>query len=194
MLAAAFYRTIRRLALAYLPTGGMDCGLFDRRVIDAFRRIPDRNSITFMTIYWMGFRQARVPYHRQRRQRGVSKWPLGKRTKAAVDVITLFSYLPIRLATYIGLISSALSLLGAVVIILDKLIWGIGGWGWPSLMVSLLFLGGVQLVMLGTIGEYIWRISSEVRGQPQYLVMQEVGLDTQIEPANPPLAGAHKED
>ena len=194
MLAAAFYRTIRRLALAYLPTGGMDCGLFDRRVIDAFRRIPDRNSITFMTIYWMGFRQARVPYHRQRRQRGVSKWPLGKRTKAAVDVITLFSYLPIRLATYIGLISSVLSLLGAAVIIFDKVIWGVGAWGWPSLMVAILFLGGVQLVMLGTIGEYIWRISSEVRGQPQYLVMQEIGLDTQIEPANQPLAGAHKED
>lgn len=192
LLASMFYRLIRRLALAYLPTGGMDCGLFDRKVINAFRQIPDRNSITFMTIYWMGFRQARIPYHRQRRRLGTSKWPIGKRAKAAVDVITLFSYLPIRLCTYIGLAVSTISILGALLILLNKIMWGIGGWGWPSVMVALLFLGGVQLIMLGTIGEYLWRISSEVRGQPQYIIMTEIGFGNDSPQFIPPLTIDHQ--
>ncbi len=192
MLASMFYRVIRRLALAYFPIGGMDCGLFDRKVINAFRQIPDRNGITFMTIYWMGFRQARIPYHRRQRQLGTSKWPIGKRVKAAVDVITLFSYLPIRLSTYIGLTVSAISLLGALFILFDKLVLGIGGWGWPSVMVTLLFLGGVQLIMLGMIGEYLWRISSEVRGQPQYIVMAEIGFDHHPPHIAGPITAGHQ--
>jgi dolichol-phosphate mannosyltransferase len=175
--ASMFYRLVRRLALADLPSGGMDCGLFDRRVIDAFRQIRDRNSITFMTIYWMGFRQARVGYHREARRFGRSKWPLGKRVKSAVDVITAFSYLPVRLASYFGLVISAVAFIGALMVLFDRLVLGIGGLGWPSLMVTMLFLGGVQMLMLGIIGEYLWRINTEVRDRPQYIVMKEVGFE-----------------
>lgn len=131
----------------------------------------------FITLYWMGFRQARVPYHRRARRRGASKWPLGKRVKAALDVITGFSYLPLRLSSYLGLLVSSVAFLGAGIVLYDRLVLGIGEWGWPSLMVTMLFLGGVQMLLLGTLGEYLWRISNEVRGRPQYIVMEEFGLE-----------------
>ncbi len=177
VMANLFYRLIRRLALADLPKHGMDCGLFDRRVVDTFRQIRDKNSITFMTIYWMGFRQARVPYRRQSRRFGTSKWPVGKRIKSALDVITAFSYLPVRITSYLGLLISIIALVGVVIVLFNKLVLGIGGWGWPSLMITMLFLGGVQMLMLGIIGEYLWRINSEVRVRPQYIVMKEFGFD-----------------
>ena len=179
LLASLFYRLVRRLALTDLPDHGMDCGLFDRRVVEAFRKIQDKNSITFMTIYWMGFRQARVPYDRVARRFGYSKWPIGKRVKSAVDVITAFSYLPVRLISYFGLTISFIAFIGAIIVLFDKLVLGIGEWGWPSLMIAVLFLGGVQMLMLGIIGEYLWRINSEIRGRPQYIVMKEFGLENQ---------------
>jgi dolichol-phosphate mannosyltransferase len=177
MLAALFYRLIRRLALPGLPEEGMDCGLFDRKVVDAFRSVTDKSTITFMTIYWMGFKQASVPYHRQRRRFGESKWPFRKRMRAAIDVITAFSFLPMRLASYLGLAVSVASFLGAVVVLFNRLVLRIGEFGWPSLMIVILFLGGVQLIMLGVIGEYLWRISLEVRGRPEYVVMNQIGFD-----------------
>jgi glycosyltransferase involved in cell wall biosynthesis len=177
LAANMFYRLIRRLALADLPEHGMDCGLFDRKVVDIFRQIRDKNSITFMTIYWMGFHQARVPYHRQSRRFGNSKWPVGKRIKSALDVITAFSCLPVRIISYLGLTITMTAFIGTVIVLVNKLVLGIGGWGWPSVMITMLFLGGVQMLMLGIIGEYLWRINSEVRGRPQYIVMKEVGFD-----------------
>lgn len=181
--AAVFYWLLRRLALPGLPTHGMDCGLFDRRVIELFRTIRDKHGITFLTLYSMGFRQARVPYHREKRRFGSSKWPLGKRVKAALDVLTSFSYLPIRLSSYLGIASASLAFLGAATIVFDRLVLGIGGLGWPSVMVAILFLGGVQLLMLGVLGEYIWRINSEVRGTPQYLVMETFGFEPESDQA-----------
>lgn len=181
LAANIFYRLMRRLALTDLPEDGMDCGLFDRQVIDVFRKIRDKNSITFMTIYWMGFRQARVPYRRETRRFGTSKWPVGKRINAALDVITAFSYVPVRMSSYIGLTVSIIALVGALIVLFNRLVLGIGGWGWPSLMIGVLFLGGVQMLMLGIVGEYLWRISSEVRDRPQYIVMKEVGFDERPE-------------
>lgn len=174
--AHIFYRLVRRLALTDLPDHGMDCGLFDRSVIDAFRKIQDKNGITFMTIYWMGFRQARVPYRRQARRYGVSKWPVGRRIKSALDVITSFSYLPVRIISCFGLTISLIAFIGAIVVLFDRLVLGIGELGWPSLMITMLFLGGVQMFMLGILGEYLWRINSEIRGRPEYIVMREFGL------------------
>jgi dolichol-phosphate mannosyltransferase len=168
---------MRRLALTDLPRDGMDCGLFDRQVIDVFRQIRDKNSITFMTIYWMGFRQAQVPYRRETRRFGTSKWPVGKRINSALDVITSFSYVPVRISSYVGLTVSIIALVGALIVLFNRLVLGIGEWGWPSLMIGVLFLGGVQMLMLGVLGEYLWRISSEVRDRPQYIVMKEVGFE-----------------
>lgn len=180
--ANMFYRLIRRLGLTDLPNHGMDCGLFDRKVIEAFREIHDKNAITFMTIYWMGFRQARVNYHRQARHFGTSNWPVGKRVKSALDVITAFSFLPVRLISLVGLIISIIAFVGAVIVLIDKLLLGLGELGWPSLMITVLFMGGVQMLMLGIIGEYLWRINSEVRGRPQYIVMRDFGFEDRESP------------
>src|SRR6266850_596218 len=121
VMANLFYRLIRRLALADLPKHGMDCGLFDRKVVQAFRQIRDKNSITFMTIYWMGFRQAQVPYHRRSRQFGTSKWPVNQRIKSALDVITAFSYLPVRISSYLGLVISVVAFVVAVIVMFNRL-------------------------------------------------------------------------
>jgi dolichol-phosphate mannosyltransferase len=177
ILANLFYRLIRRIALPDLPAGGMDCGLFDRQVVEVFRDIRDRNSITFLTIHWMGFHQIGVPYHRQSRKFGYSKWPLGRRLKAALDVITQFSYLPIRLCSYLGIALALLSFLVAGFIVFNKLVLNVGGWGWPSVITALLFLGGLQLLMLGVLGEYVWRLGSEIRARPWYIVMNQIGFD-----------------
>lgn len=175
-LARMFYRVIRKLALPDLPQDGMDCGLFDRKVIDEFLAIRDKNNIAFMTIHWMGLRQAHVQYHRRARRFGVTKWPLRKRIESAVDVITSFSFFPIRLASYIGFALSAVSIVGGFAIIYNRIFLGIGALGWPSIMVALLFLSGWQFIMLGIIGEYLWRIGSEVRGRPHFIVMNRVGF------------------
>jgi glycosyltransferase involved in cell wall biosynthesis len=172
VLAGLFYRVLRGIALPGVPPGGMDCGLFDRKVIDALRRIPDGNSITFMTIFWMGFRQAQVPYHRQPRRFGYSKWPLGKRIKAALDVITAYSFAPVRLASYGGVALAGLAVVTEAAALGCAATLGTG-LGWPSLVSLLLFLAGFQLLTLGLLGEYVWRIGTEVRGRPYYIAMNE---------------------
>lgn len=185
MLARMFYSLVRLLALPNLPIDGMDCALFNRKVVNAFLRISDINNITFMTIYWMGFRQTRISYHRHRRQFGKTKWPINKRMKSALDVITSFSCLPLRFASYLGLTISFLSILGAGVVFFNRVALGIGSLGWPSVIISILFLGGMQLVILGVMGEYLWRIGNQVRGQPQYIVMKEVGFEDSPEQLAP---------
>jgi len=177
MLAGLFYRVMRLLSIPDLPAQGMDSGLFDRKVIEAFCRIPDATNVTFLLIYWLGFRQARVPYHRKARERGVSKWPLGKRLKSALDVITWFSYMPMRFSSYVGWFFALVGLMGAGVVLFNKLVLGIGWGGWPSLMIVVLVMGGIQLIILGMLGEYVWRINAEVRGFPKYILRDKIGFE-----------------
>jgi polyisoprenyl-phosphate glycosyltransferase len=181
-LAKAFYLLLRKLALKDLPLNGMDCGLFNRRVVQAFLSIPDKNNIPFMTIFWMGFLQKQVLYHREARRWGESKWPLGKRIRCALDVITSFSPAPIRYVSYLGLGLSFAGLAFASHIIFNKVIYGVGIGGYPSLMVAILVIGGVQLIMLGVLGEYLWRVSSEVRGRPDFIVMDDYSVAAAKDP------------
>ena len=181
--AALFYKLMRKLGLPGLPEQGMDCGLFDRKVVNAFCRIPDAHNITFMTIYWMGFRQARVPYHRLPRTRGSSKWPLRKLVKSAVDVITSFSYLPIRVCSYTGLIVGAITLTGIAGLLLSKLLFGATLGSLSVLTLVTLAMASLQFIFLGILGEYLWRMNTQIRGLPQYIVMKEIGFEDR----NPPM-------
>lgn len=175
------------LAFPDFPKEGMDCGLFDRRVISEYLQFTDRDNIPFLTIFWMGFKQAFVPYVRRPRERGVSKWPFWQRVKSAVDVGISFSYFPIRMISALGLVVSCFSFLGAAAIFLNRLLFGIGGLGWPSLMVSVLFMGGLQLVVLGVLGEYLWRIAELARARPRFIVYRTHGLaDPQARLPHPP--------
>jgi glycosyltransferase involved in cell wall biosynthesis len=176
VLANGFYALIRRIAIPDYPPQGMDCGLFDRRVIEAFNHFSEVSRIVPTLLIWTGFRQTLVPYHREARRSGESKWPLAKRIKAAIDIIVSFSYFPIRFMSYLGIFISCISFVYASFLIVRRVVFGLGGSGWPSVMVAILFLGGLQLIMLGILGEYIWRTSEQVRGRPLYILMEEVGF------------------
>lgn len=187
LYARIFYAIIRRFAFEDFPEDGMDTGLFDRRVIDIYRTLPERNSIPFITIFSLGFRQFRIPYARMARRAGVSKWPFWKRVKAAIDVLVNFSYAPIRLISLFGLGSSAFAFLLMVIVILNRLLFNIGAPGWPSTIVVVLFFGSIQMLMLGIIAEYVWRSSEQARARPRYIIMEEVNRpsDTQHPKPNP---------
>ena len=180
-----FYALVRRFAIPTYPEGGTGsfC-LISRPVIDAFRECNERNRLTFGLIAWAGFRETHVPYHRPRRLVGSSSWTLGKMIKAAVDTFISFSTLPIRTMTYLGLVVSFSSFLFGFYVIVNKLWFGKGVLGWSSVMLAVLMLGGVQLVMIGVLGEYLGRILDEARARPLYIVERTLGLQGRGSPEN----------
>jgi dolichol-phosphate mannosyltransferase len=166
-----FYSLVRRIAIPSYPKGGTGsfC-LITRPVMDAFRQMNERNRLTFGLIAWAGFHETQVPYHRPRRLVGASSWTTGKMLKAAVDTFVSFSFLPIRAISYFGLLVSAFSFLFGFYVLVNKLFFGTRVEGWTSVMLAVLLLGGVQLVMIGVLGEYLWRALDEARGRPLYIV------------------------
>jgi dolichol-phosphate mannosyltransferase len=179
LFAAAFYAIFRRIALPEYPATGMDFGLFDRRVLESLRRFTELNHFITGMIVWLGFEQARVTYHRRARHSGSSKWSLGKRIKNALDAIVSFSYVPVRAISYLGLLISLASFVFAAFLVIRTLLFGLGSPGWPSVMVTVLFMGGVQLLVLGILGEYIWRGTEQARARPQYVLRDAIGFELQ---------------
>ena len=171
-----FYSLVRRIAIPNYPRGGTGsfC-LITKPVMDAFRQMNERNRLTFGLIAWAGFRETQVPYHRPRRLVGASSWTIGKMLKAAVDTFVSFSFLPIRAISYFGLLVSMVSFLFGFYVLLSKLFFGTHVEGWASVMLAVLLLGGVQLVMIGVLGEYLWRALDEARGRPLYIVERTLG-------------------
>jgi dolichol-phosphate mannosyltransferase len=190
LLAGAYYQVMRRLALKEMPAAGADFVLLDRKVIDAFNRIPEKNTSFVAMILWMGFRQTFIEYVKQARHAGQSKWSLSKRIKLFVDSVVSFSYVPIRLMSALGMIVSLLGFLYAILVIVNAMS-GYPVQGWASLMVVVLVLGGIQLLMLGILGEYLWRAFDESRGRPRYIVEEVLkssagpGQPAEREPAQP---------
>ena len=171
-----FYSLVRRIAIPSYPKGGTGsfC-LITKPVMDAFRQMNERNRLTFGLIAWAGFRETQVPYHRPRRLVGSSSWTMGKMLKAAVDTFVSFSFLPIRAISYFGLLVSLLSFLFGFYVLLNKLVYGARVEGWTSVMLAVLLLGGVQLVMIGVLGEYLWRTLDEARARPLYIIERTLG-------------------
>jgi polyisoprenyl-phosphate glycosyltransferase len=176
-LARAFYAAVRRFAIPGYPKGGTGsfC-LVDRKVIDTFRQFPERNRLTFGLIAWSGFRQTEVPYHRPSRTAGTSAWTTARMIKSAIDTFVSFSFLPIRTMSYVGLFVSAVSFVFGAYVLASKLVYGTVVEGWASVMLVVLFLGGVQLTMTGVLGEYLWRVLDETRGRPLYVVDRTLGF------------------
>jgi len=174
---AMFYRLVRRFAIPTYPEGGTGsfC-LISRPVIDAFRQCQERNRLTFGLIAWSGFRETSVPYHRPRRLIGSSSWTLRKMVKAAIDTFISFSSLPIRTISFLGLLVSALSFVFGVYVFINQIFFGTRVMGWTSVMLAVLMLGGVQLLMIGVLGEYLQRILDEARGRPLYIVERAIGF------------------
>ena len=165
-----FYFILRNLTgLTELPPTGADFFLLDRIVIDGLNQYRERNVSLMALITWMGFRQEHVTYAKQARLHGVSNWSLQNKLKLAVDSITSFTYLPIRAMTYLGILVAFCGFAYALFVIFNamqhRLIQG-----WASLMVVVLVLGGAQMMMLGVLGEYLWRAFDEARQRPRYLI------------------------
>ncbi len=148
----------------------------DRKVIDTLELFPERNRIVWGIIAWMGFRQAEILCPIGKRERGKSKWTFGKKVKLAIDAFTSFSYFPIRLVSLIGIIISTLSFCYAAYIIVNTILYGTTIQGWPTLMTAILFLSGLQLLVTGMIGEYIWRNLDETRRRPLYIISETIGF------------------
>jgi glycosyltransferase involved in cell wall biosynthesis len=178
LFARVFYGAIVRTALPSIPrTGTGSFCLIDRAVIEAFKRFPERNRLTFGIIAWSGFSQTQVPYERAQRHAGSSKWSFGMLVKTAIDTFVSFSYVPLRFISYFGFVVSVLAFLFGIYVGIDYVVNGTGLRGWPSLMGGILFFGGVQMLTLGIVGEYIWRISEESKRRPLYLVRERVGVE-----------------
>jgi polyisoprenyl-phosphate glycosyltransferase len=172
-----FYALVRRFAIPSYPQGGTGsfC-LIGTPVIAAFRQCTERNRLTFGLIAWAGFRETEVPYHRPQRLAGTSAWTTGRMVKAAIDTFVSFSFLPIRLISFFGLAFSALSFLFGFYVLVNKIVYGTKVAGWSSVMLAVLVIGGVQLLMIGVVGEYLWRILDEARARPLYIVERSLGL------------------
>jgi len=175
--AKAFYRIIYKITDIDIPMDTGDFRLMDRKVVNALKTMHEKHRFRRGMSVWVGFRQTGVKYVRAERYAGETKYPLKKMLKFAMDGITSFSYFPLQLATYIGFVAALLAVLGIIVTIILRLSGSHAFFGQATTLVSVLFLGGVQLICLGILGEYLGRIYDEVKGRPLYIVREALGFD-----------------
>jgi dolichol-phosphate mannosyltransferase len=185
--ASAFYRILRGITNVDIPVDTGDFRLMGPRAVAAFRAMPERNRFIRGLVSWIGFPQTAVMYQRQARQGGETKFPVRKMARFALDGITSFSFFPLRLATWTGFGVSIFAFLYIVVVLVLKAT-GVSWLGYTSLMASILFLGGVQLLMIGIMGEYLARIFDEVKRRPLYLVGDRTDGDETVIPPERPVA------
>ncbi len=180
--AALFYRFIRRITEVPIPVDTGDFRLMDRKVVDVLRRMRERHRFIRGMVAWVGFRQVGVPYVRAPRYAGETKYPLRKMVKFAWDAITGFSYAPLQLAMYLGFISAGIAIFSIPLVAAARLMGSRAFYGQATTLIAVLFLGGVQLISLGILGEYVGRIYDEVKGRPLYVVAEAPdGPDTNEE-------------
>jgi len=168
--AAAFYRVIGRLSHTPVPADTGDYRLLSPRVLAALRQLRERHRFMKGLFGWVGYRRVALPYRRGARVAGRSKFGLWRLWNFALEGITSFSTAPLRIATYLGLLTALVAFFAGIVVVFKTLVWGDRVAGWPTMMVVILFLGGVQLIALGTIGEYLGRLYEEAKQRPLYLV------------------------
>jgi len=174
--AKMFYRTLSRITTLDIPLDTGDFRLIDRKVADVLKKMPEQNKYIRGQIAWIGFKQTYVEYDRESRHTGETGYTLKKMIQFALDGITGFSNLPLRLATIAGFTVSGIAFLMMIYALISRFVWKDFEPGWTSLILSVLFIGGIQLITIGIIGEYINRISTNVRNRPLYVV-RETNVD-----------------
>ncbi len=167
--AQIFYRAIRRMTNVSIPVDTGDFRLMSRRVVDALALTREKHRFLRGLVSWVGFNQVGIEYERDARHAGETKYPLSKMLKFAIDGITSFSEIPLRFATYLGFVVSGFAFFYGILVVVLK-IYGFNEPGYTSMMVAILFLGGVQLITIGIAGEYLGRIYDQVKSRPLYLV------------------------
>ncbi len=183
--AGLYYRMHNRLSSDKIPEHAGDFRLLDRSVVEVLRRMPERNRFMKGLFAWTGYRQAAIPYDRAEREQGTSKFNYWKLWTLALDGLTSASTVPLRIWSYIGGAVALLALFYAGFIIVRTMVSGVDVPGYASLMVAILFLGGLQLLSLGILGEYVGRILHESKQRPLYLVRETIGV-----PSPHPLPGS----
>ncbi len=177
LTAKLFYKTYNLMTRSPIPYNAGDYRLIDRKIIDTILELPERNIFMKGIFGWTGFKSCGVKYVRRKRVAGISKWNYWKLWNFALDGITASTTLPLRIWTYLGSLLSFLGLLYALYIIIRTITYGIDVPGYASLLVFILLVGGIQMIILGILGEYIGRIFIEVKRRPLYIVEKKVNLD-----------------
>lgn len=172
LLADTFYSLFRRFAIKTMPAHGFDFFLIDRQVCDLINQIQENNAYLMGLILWLGFSPKVIYYHRQAREKryGHSMWTTAKKIKYFLDSFVAFSYFPVRAASVIGIVLSAAGLVYAAIVIALRLATSVQPEGWASLMIVVLIVSGVQMLMIGILGEYLWRNLDETRRRPRFIV------------------------
>ncbi|MGJ8583198.1 MAG: glycosyltransferase family 2 protein [Marinosulfonomonas sp.] len=174
--AKGFYRFLNRLSDVQIPLDAGDFRLLNRPVVEVLRQMPEKHRFLRGMVAWVGFRQHALPYERDPRLAGTSKYPLSKMLKFAADGIVSFSIKPLRIATNLGLIASALALVGILYAVVMRIFTSTWVEGWTGLIIAVLFIGGVQLISLGVIGEYLGRVYEEVKNRPLFVLREKIGF------------------
>lgn len=175
--ASGFYLVINRLSEVPIPTDTGDFRLMSRAVVEVLRQMPERHRFLRGMVAWAGFRQTALAYDRPERFAGKTKYPLRKMMRFATDGILSFSTRPLQMSIALGLMAALLALIGIGYALFMRIFTSTWVEGWTALMIAVLFLGGVQLLSLGILGEYVGRIYSEVQRRPLYVVREKLGFD-----------------
>jgi dolichol-phosphate mannosyltransferase len=175
--ARGFYRLLNKLSEIPIPLDTGDFRLMSRKVVDTLRAMPERDRFVRGMVSWVGFKQIALPYRRAERFAGESKYPLRKMLRFATDGILSFSTRPLQLSVAMGMLCGGLAMLGILYALYLRIFTSIWVEGWTALMIAVLFIGGVQLVSVGILGEYIGRIYNEVKKRPLYVVDEYTGFE-----------------
>jgi len=182
--ARQFYRLLNHLSDIPIPLDTGDFRLMDRKVVDVLKSMPERHRFVRGMVAWAGFRQTALFYDRKKRSAGASKYPLRKMIRFATDGVLSFSSKPLQISINLGLIAASVALLGIVYAIMMRVLTSTWVEGWTALMIAILFMGGVQLVSLGIIGEYVGRIHEEAKRRPLYVVHRRIGFGEETQSAS----------
>jgi glycosyltransferase involved in cell wall biosynthesis len=170
--ASIFYRIIYRITDVKIPLDAGDFRLMDRKVVEVLKTMRERHRFPRGMSAWVGFRQIGVPYKRAARHAGVTKYPFNKMLRLALNAITSFSYFPLQVATFFGFISAGIAIIGIPIVVILRVSGSPQLTGQATTLIAVLFLGGVQLISLGILGEYVGRLYDEAKGRPLYILRE----------------------
>jgi len=168
--ANMYYAIIRKIVNKNMPSGGCDCYLVDRKVIEVLERLDEKNSSLTLQVMWVGFKTDMIYFVRQDREIGESRWTLSKKVKLVMDSVMSFSYFPLRFMSGLGIVFDILAVILLISVFVEKFTKGTPIEGWASLMCVILLASGMIMLMLGILGEYIWRTLDAARTRPPYIV------------------------
>jgi dolichol-phosphate mannosyltransferase len=170
--AFCYYYLLRRFALKDYPAKGFDFWLLDRQAVDDIKRIREKNTSLMSLVIWLGYTPVQIPYVRRMRQKGSSKWTLAKKIKLFIDAFVGFSYFPIRFVSVLGFIFAGLGMLYAIFQVYYRIFHHVPVQGFATIVILIAVTSGLQMIILGTLGEYLWRTLDEARRRPPYVIDQ----------------------